>query len=111
MHDLSFTCAMGGQLDESLYQARRAGRYRREDRTTRITSACRCSCSETTSCHGGDWQTRFTLNGLAILAAADDAETLNEEMFRTAPEAPGYESSPFARSRRPPNATASGPRN
>ena len=32
---------------------------------------------------------RFTLNDLAVLAGADDAETLNEEMFRTAPEVPG----------------------
>ena len=32
---------------------------------------------------------RFTLNDLAVLAAAGDAETLNEEMFRTAPEVPG----------------------
>ena len=38
----------------------------------------------------GNSEVRFTLNDLAVLAAADDAETLNEEMFRTAPEVPGF---------------------
>ena len=38
----------------------------------------------------GNAEVRFTLNDLAVLAAADDAETLNEEMFRTAPEVPGF---------------------
>jgi eukaryotic-like serine/threonine-protein kinase len=37
----------------------------------------------------GNSEVRFTRNDLAVLAAADDAETLNEEMFRTAPEVPG----------------------
>jgi hypothetical protein len=32
---------------------------------------------------------RFTLNDLAVLTAANDAEILNEEMFRAAPEVPG----------------------
>jgi hypothetical protein len=31
----------------------------------------------------------FMRNDLAVLAVADDAEALNEEMFRTAPEVPG----------------------
>jgi hypothetical protein len=30
------------------------------------------------------------LNDLAILAAADDAESLNEKMFRSAPDLPGF---------------------
>jgi serine/threonine protein kinase/tetratricopeptide (TPR) repeat protein len=37
----------------------------------------------------GNLEVRFTLNDLAVLAAADDAETLNEEMFRSAPDVPG----------------------
>jgi serine/threonine-protein kinase len=37
-----------------------------------------------------DPEVRFTLNDLAILAAADDAESLSEEMFRTAPDLPGF---------------------
>ncbi len=37
----------------------------------------------------GNLEVRFTLNDLAVLAAADDAETLNEAMFRTAPDVPG----------------------
>ena len=37
----------------------------------------------------GNSEVRFMRNDLAVLAAADDAETLNEEMFRTAPEVPG----------------------
>ena len=37
----------------------------------------------------GNSEVRFTRNDLAVLAAGDDAETLNEEMFRTAPEVPG----------------------
>jgi serine/threonine protein kinase/tetratricopeptide (TPR) repeat protein len=32
----------------------------------------------------------FMLNDLALLAGADDAETLNEAMFRTAPDVPGF---------------------
>ena len=35
-------------------------------------------------------EVRFARNDFAILAAAGDAETLNEEMFRTAPEVPGF---------------------
>ena len=38
----------------------------------------------------GNAEVRFTRNDLAVLAAADDAEPLNEEMFRTAPEVPGF---------------------
>jgi eukaryotic-like serine/threonine-protein kinase len=37
----------------------------------------------------GNSEVRFLLNDLAVLAAADNAEALNEEMFRTAPEVPG----------------------
>ena len=37
----------------------------------------------------GDSEVSFMRNDLAVLAAADDAEALNEEMFRTAPEVPG----------------------
>jgi hypothetical protein len=37
----------------------------------------------------GDSEVRFTLADLTVLAAADDAETLIEEMFRTAPDVPG----------------------
>jgi serine/threonine protein kinase len=38
---------------------------------------------------GGDSELRFALDDLAVLAAAADAETLNEERFRSAPEAAG----------------------
>ena len=134
MQNLSYTYAISGQLDESLYWARRAWPLSAQtDRATRITSACRCSCCETTSCRerwlahaerlpdfsrtqitaanlevyrgdiagalarvraraqteAGNAEVRFMRNDLAVLAAADDAETLNEEMFRTAPEVPG----------------------
>jgi hypothetical protein len=34
-------------------------------------------------------EVRFMRNDLAVLASADDAEAVNEEMFRTAPEVPG----------------------
>ncbi len=37
-----------------------------------------------------DPEVRFTLNDLVILAGADDAESLNEEMFKTAPDVPGF---------------------
>jgi len=134
MHDLSFTYAISGQLDESLYWARRAwplsargpndahhisapllllrddelsrrwlayaerlGDYSR----TQITAAnlevyrgdiagALARVRARAQKAAGNSEVRFTLNDLAVLASADDAEALNEEMFRTAPEVPGY---------------------
>ena len=133
MDNLSFTYAISGQLDESLYWARRAwplsakgpddahhiscagapasrrrtvaavagtrrtspglrahtddggqpGRVPRRHRG-RVGQGSRRSAEEP-----GNSEMRFTRNDLALLAAADDAETLSEEMFRTAPEVPG----------------------
>jgi hypothetical protein len=37
----------------------------------------------------GNSEVSFTRNDLAVLAGAADAEALNEEMFRTAPDVPG----------------------
>ena len=134
MHDLSYTYAISGQLDESLYWARRAWPLSargpndahhisspllllRDDELSRrwLAHAERLPDLSRTQItvamlevyrgdmagalarvraraqkEAGNAEVRFTLNDLAVLAAADDAEPLNEEMFRTAPEVPGF---------------------
>ena len=49
MDNLSFTYALAGQLDESLYGRGERGRCRRKGRTTSTTSPCRCSGCATMS--------------------------------------------------------------
>ena len=133
MQNLSYTYAISGQLDESLYWARRAwplgakgpgDAYHisvpllllRDDELsqrwlahaerlpdfsrTQITAAnlevyrgdiagALARVRARAQKEAGNSEVRFMRNDLAVLAAADDAETLNEEMFRTAPEVPG----------------------
>jgi TolB-like protein len=133
MQNLSYALALSGQLDESLYWARRAwllsargpgdayhisvpllllrddelsrrwtahAERLRDFSRTQITVAtlevyrgdiagALARMRARAQKEAGDSEVRFTLNDLAVLAAADDAETLNEEMFRTAPEVPG----------------------
>jgi serine/threonine protein kinase/tetratricopeptide (TPR) repeat protein len=133
MVDLSYMYAISGQLDESLYWARRAwplsprgpndARFisvplllLRDDELSRrwLAHAERLSDLARTQItiamlavyrgdiagalariraraqkDAGNREMRFMLNDLAVLAATGDAETLNEDMFRTAPELPG----------------------
>ena len=133
MQNLSYTYAISGQLDESLYWARRAwplsargagDAYHisvpllllRDDELSQrwLANAARLpdhSRTQITAANlevyrgdiagalsrvraraqkeAGNSEVRFMLNDLAVLAAADDAEALNEEMFRTAAEVPG----------------------
>ncbi len=133
MQNLSYTYAISGQIDESLYWARRAwplsargpgdayhisvpllllrddelsrrwvahaGRLRDFARTD-ITAAslevyrgdiagALARVRDRAQRDAGDSEVRFTRNDLAVLAAADDAEALNAEMFRTSPDVPG----------------------
>ena len=133
MSNLSYTYALGGRLDESLYWARRmfplsakrASAYYhvavpllwlRDDQLTRRwltdaeqqpahprtqimlaalqvydgnSSAALARMRAATAQFAGDSEAAFTLNDLAILAAAPDAEALNERMFRSSPEVAG----------------------
>jgi hypothetical protein len=133
MQNLSYTYAISGQLDESLYWARRAWplgakgpgdayhisvpllllrddelsrrwlayteRLRDFSRTQIMAAILEVYRGDIAGAlarvraraqkEAGDSEVRFMRNDLAILAAASDAETLNEEMFRTAPEVPG----------------------
>ena len=133
MQNLWYTYAISGQLDESLYWARRAwplaargagdayhisvpllllrddelsqrwlanaARLPDHPRTQITTAALEVYRGDMAGAlsrvraraqkQAGDSEVRFTLNDVAVLAAAGDAETLNEEMFRTAAEVPG----------------------
>jgi len=133
MQNLSFASAMSGQLDESLYWARRAWplsartaidayhiswpllplrddalsrrwlayaarlpHHARTQISTAILEVYRGELAAaldrlraTARQDGGNSEVVFAQNDLAVLAAADDAEALNEAMFRTAPEVAG----------------------
>ncbi len=133
MQNLSYTYAISGQLDESLYWARRAWPLRargpgdayhvsvpllllRDDELSRQWSAHveRLSDFSRTQIIAANLEVylgdpaaalarvraraqrdarnsevNFLRNDLSVLVSADDAEALNEEMFRTAPEVPG----------------------
>jgi hypothetical protein len=134
MDDLSYLYTLTGQLDESLYWARRAWPLSargpndahhistpllllRDDDLTRrwlahaerLPDLARTQITVATlEVYRGDLagalarmraraqqaqrdaEVRFMRTDLAVLAAADDAETLSEEMFRTTPELPGF---------------------
>jgi tetratricopeptide (TPR) repeat protein len=134
MQNLSYMYAISGQLDESLYWARRAWplgargpgdayhisvpllllrddelsrswlanaeRFPDFPRTQTTIAAAEIYRTDVPGALApvramakkdiGDSEVRFALNDLAILAGADDAEVLNEEMFRTAPDLPGF---------------------
>ena len=134
MQDLSYTYAISGQLDESLYWARRAWPLSargpndahhisvpllllRDDELSRrwlahaerlpdhsrtqITAAilevyrgdiagALARVRARAQKEAGNSEVRFTRNDLAVLAAADDAETLNEEMFEPRPTCQGF---------------------
>jgi serine/threonine protein kinase/tetratricopeptide (TPR) repeat protein len=133
MNNLSYTYALGGRLDESLYWTRRswplsakgpndfyhvtvpllwmrddeltrrwlaeAGRQRDHPRTQITLAVLQVYLGDTAGAlvraraaaqtFAGDEEVAFTRNDLAILAGAADAETLNEQMFRTAADVPG----------------------
>ena len=74
MHDLSYMYTLSGQLDDSLYWARRAWPLSSRTPNERITSARRCSCCETTICRGG----HHTLNVYRTIVYTDTTAAMLE---------------------------------